>query len=138
MQKRSSFGRSDGFEGWQKALFIIGVLGVVLLIAFLAHKQFLASPVKKDTYQLVSLSTGEVYFGKIQNINDEYVELKQAYTQAADSKEATQQGGVVLNRLSVSVAKPEDTMFIARDKIVHWENLQKDSKIVQAIENDNK
>lgn len=145
MFQRHSFSRHKGDVGDGKKLAIIlAVVGVVSLIGLWWWGQYIANPIKRDTYQLVSLDTGEVYFGKLQNLSGEFVTLKRVYTQARDQQTtavadaANQQSGVVLNRLSVSVAKPEDTMYIARDKIVHWENLQRDSKIVQAIENDNK
>lgn len=144
MFQRHNFSRSHSDIGDGKKLAVILAVVAVLAAAGLwMWGHYVTNPIKRDTYQLVSLETGEVYFGKLQSLSGEYVTLKRVYTQAPEENRvqdgaAAGQNGVVLNRLSVSVAKPEDTMYIARDKIVHWENLQRDSKIVQAIENDNK
>lgn len=115
-------------------LLIAGVAGVYRLVGG-------GDDINKDGYQLVSLTTGERFIGKLSGLDGEYVTLNDVYyqqqtdTQAAEGESAQleAQGQITVAKLSSTVAKPEDTMQIARDKIVHWENLQDDSKIVQAI-----
>lgn len=89
----------------------------------------------KDRYQLVSLVTGERYIGKLSNLSGEYATLTDVYYQqdAPVGQSQANATEITVAKLSASVAKPEDTMRIAKDKIVHWENLQDDGKIVQAI-----
>lgn len=147
MFRGKTFNRHDqaASSRYVAGVVIIAVIALLFIMGVRDAGIFGAEPVNKKTYQLVSLVTGEVYFGKLSNINQEYVTLNQVYTQdnsvvagqpsQEDSPPASE---VVLNRVSASVAKPEDTMYIARDKIVHWENLQWDSKVVKAIQNDNK
>ena len=91
--------------------------------------------IKRDTYQVVTLSSGESYIGRLHSTHGQYLTLSDVYYQRKnpDNQPETE---VTVVKLSSSVAKPEDTMYIASDKIVHWENLARDSKIVQVIEQD--
>lgn len=122
--------------------FVIAAIIVAVLIAvaaFVVWKSNMGSGVNRDGYQLVSLTTGERYIGKLSNLEADYVTLDNVYYQqnAAPEGEGEQQAqDITVAKLSSSVAKPEDTMKIASDKIVHWENLQDDSKIVEAIRQD--
>jgi hypothetical protein len=114
------------------------MLGIIALLVYRA----LAPAAGLDTskYQIVTLTSGESFIGKLSGLNKEYVVLDNVYyqqkpaTQSDAATPASQQ--VTVLRLSDSVAKPENTMRIARDKVVHWENLSNDSKIIQAIKQD--
>lgn len=115
----------------------IGV-GTVLLIALVGTAIYLAkvysTTIKHDTYQLVKLTNDEVYFGKLSGLNQQFVTLEDAYLQApSGSDDEDDDSNITIVKISATVAKPEDTMHIARDHIVHWENLQQDGKIIQAI-----
>lgn len=119
------------------------MLAVVLLVGFIIGFVFTAdirAGIKKGDYQLVTLTTGERYIGKLTGVKEKYVTLTNVYYQqntGADT--ADKEGGaadITVAKLSSSVAKPENTLHIASDKIAHWANLQSDSKIVQAIEKD--
>ena len=117
------------------AAFAIGIVAVLIYRA-------LAPAAGLDTgkYQIVTLTTGESFIGRLSGLNREYVVLENVYYQqntAAQSDTATPDNQqVTVLRLSDSVAKPENTMRIAHDKVVHWENLSNDSKIIQAIKQD--
>lgn len=107
-------------------------LGALVAVVFLLLPDF---RIKRDSYQLVTLSSGEVYIGKLQGTRGNYLVLHDVYYQRkkADGAPETE---ITVVKLSSSVAKPEDDMYIASDKVVHWENLARDSKIVQVIEQD--
>jgi hypothetical protein len=97
-----------------------------------------------DGYQAVFLSNGQVYFGKLEQdggwlvLNDIY------YLQASDSLQQktvpTENNNlnqnVQLVKLGTELHGPEDMMFIERDKVLFWENLKEDSKVVEAIQKD--
>lgn len=120
---------------------VVGALIVFMTTVFTLRFFGVGNGVKTDAYQLVSLTTGERYIGKLSTVSGEYVTLSEVYYQQeteqqsaeGESTQVQSQSQITVAKLSSSVAKPEDIMRISRDKIVHWENLQEDSKIVQAI-----
>jgi hypothetical protein len=135
----------DSSNSRRKMIFIAAAVAAVLLIAIAAVFTWRVanSPVKSDGFQLIKLTSGEIYIGKLNNpSSDDYVVLNQVYTQSGsdasqkDDQAQDENSELLLTRLSASVAKPEDTVYISRDKIVYWANLQSDSKIVNAIKND--
>lgn len=99
--------------------------------------------VNKDQYQAVFLSDGQIYFGKLSNIDKEYAVLEDIYylqveqqvqpvTEEAD--ETTQeQPQISLAKLGNELHGPEDQMYINRDQMLFWENLKADGQVVEAI-----
>lgn len=115
-------------------------IGVSVAIIVLATAAFfgwrsLQDPIQRDTYQLINLTTGESYIGKLESTSGRYLTLRDVYFQRKNAEDAPDTEVTVV-KLSSTVAKPQDVMYIASDKIVHWENLARDSKIVQVIEQD--
>ncbi len=99
------------------------------------------SSVKAKQYQAVFLTNGQVYFGKVKNVNADYVKLEEIYylqvqqtVQPKDGK-ATDNSNqeVSLAKLGGELHGPEDTMFINRDQVLFWENLKNDGKVAKAI-----
>lgn len=117
----------------RKWVYGAAIVIVAVLLAFLVWIIVgrMSSGVKSDTYQMVQLTNGEVYFGKMSLDSSEYVTLEDAYTQA-DAQEESRD--ITIVRLSATIAKPDDTIHIARDQVVHWSNLQSDSKVMDAID----
>lgn len=114
-----------------KAFVIAAIAGAVLVAAALLFAMFINSGIKGDQYQLVKLTTGEIFFGKLQGTQGEYLTLENAYfIQDAENMSDT----TILSRKS-TVAKSESPMRIKSDKVVYWENLAKDSKIAETIKN---
>lgn len=113
-----------------KVLWAVGA-ALVLLIAVPATLAILDTGIKRDQYQLIKLTTGELFFGKLQNSKGDYLTLENAYfiQGGEDASETT-----ILSRKS-TVAKGESPMRIKGDKVVYWENLAKDGKISQSIQN---
>lgn len=101
--------------------------------------------VDENSYQAIFLTNGQVYFGKLDDVNSQYVKVTDIYylqvQQTADKK--LQEGNnnadpkISLAKLGSELHGPQDTMYISRDQMLFWENLQgKDkSKVVEAIEN---
>lgn len=129
-------------------LLIVASLLVIttLLLGIIPRVQ---TTVKEDKYQAVFLLNGQVYFGKLDSLNNEYVILKDIYylqveqtvqpNQQSKPNEPAKQPNVSLVKLGNELHGPEDEMFIVRDKVVFWENLKDDGKVVQAIkENQNR
>lgn len=113
-----------------KLLWFAGV-ALALLITVPAALAIMDTGIKRDQYQLIKLTTGELFFGKLQNSKGEYLLLENAYF--IQDGEATTET-TILSRKS-TVAKGESPMRIKADKVVYWENLAKDGKISQSIQN---
>ncbi len=118
-------------------LIVVSLLVIVTMgISLLAQRQNL---IKKDQYQAVFLSNGQVYFGKLRAASNQYVNLKDVFylqqnqQQVQQPADQSQQNNLSLVRLGNELHGPENEMFIDRDQILFWENLKEDGKVVQAI-----
>lgn len=96
--------------------------------------------VKGPQYQALFLTNGQVYFGKLTNVDSTYVKLTQIYylqvqqtVQPKDNSSAANNQNVTLAKLGGELHGPEDTMFISRSQVLFWENLKNDGKVAQAI-----
>jgi hypothetical protein len=117
---------------------LIFVAVIALCVGFFAWQYFRSPSRGIDTsrYQLVTLQSGERYIGKLSGLGDSYATLKDVYYQQTNTPTANasdKSTEITVVRLSDSIAKPDNTMHIAKGTITHWENLSSDSKIVQAI-----
>lgn len=95
--------------------------------------------VNKDGYQAVFLTSGQVYFGKLEDGEPGQVKLTDIYyLQGAEYEEGGQIAGgseaqISLAKLGNELHGPEDTMHISRDNLEFWENLKEDGQVVTAI-----
>lgn len=119
---------------------IIGAVLVVLVTGGFLWYQSARSGLDADRYQIVTLITGERYIGNLSKLNAQYVVLDNVYYQqeppSQSDESAADETQITVLRLSDTVAQPDNTMHISRDKLVHWENLSNDSKVVQVIRQD--
>lgn len=93
--------------------------------------------IKKDAYQAVFLSDGQVYFGKITSMNTAFTEITDIYylrtgqeVQGGTSKASTD---VSLAKLGSELHGPEDKMIIATQQITFVENLKASGNVTSAI-----
>jgi len=120
-------------------VLIVAALSITAALAVGVWKSFdTTSTIKSDQYQAVFLDNGQVYFGRLSDLNSEYVELTDIYylqvdqqVQPDQSSEPQQQ--ISLAKLGNELHGPEDQMFINPDKIVFWENLKTDGQVTTAI-----
>lgn len=127
------------------------ITGVVVLLIGAVCVTIWISQIKnpgaldKNAYQAVFLSNGQVYFGKIQNVNVEQVELSDIYylqTQQSDGKsgnDATKKlednnNEIKLIKLGNELHGPQDKMVITKPQVLFWENLKSDSRVSKAID----
>lgn len=103
--------------------------------------------IKSDRYQAVFLLNGEIYFGKLQAANDKSYRLTDIYyiqpksktsDTTEDTTKQTQSNGIQLIKLGKEVYGPEDEMFISKDQVLYYENLNTDSQVTQLIDKDKK
>ncbi len=125
------------------------IIILLVLVVILGGGYFLkvkystqTTTVNVGTYQAVFLATGQVYFGKLEE-GKRSATLRNVYyleattpLQSEDGTEAVPSPGknIQLVKLGNELHGPEDEMFIERDKILFWENMKADSKVMEAIE----
>ncbi len=89
--------------------------------------------------QAVFLNTGQVYFGNISSVNNEYFVLDNIYylqTANADTTAANQtaaSNNISLVKLGCELHQPYDRMVVNRDQVTFWENLKTDGQVAKAV-----
>jgi hypothetical protein len=142
--KKKRVGINFGKFGAMVVLFGVAILAAALVVAlvFGTNEQKSESElVKTDKYQAVFLDSpdGQVYFGKLGVYNDDlyvlndifYVRVEQPIQPEGQNQQT--QPNISLAKLGNELHGPEDVMFIARDKVLYWENLKDDGQVVSAI-----
>lgn len=127
-------------------IWISVILAAALVVAggwYVLRGMFASSGIDSSKFQAVFLTSGQVYFGRMQVLNDNYIKLTdvfyiQADTAAADSQNpqdanSDSSNSMQLIKLGNEVHGPEDAMIISRDQILFYENLREDGKVVQII-----
>lgn len=139
--------RKQSSRGFSKPIMIVIIAVVVVLLAVggwfaWSNMSGNADGVKRDQYQAVFLTNGQVYFCKLSDTQSTYVKCSDIYylqvqqnVQPADNKDnkSTDQSQVSLAKLGSELHGPEDSMYISRQQVLFWENLKNDGKVVQAI-----
>jgi len=118
-------------------LVIIIVIGGGLML-FNVMRSNLA--INKGEYQAVFLTNGQVYFGKLKSINNDYLVLDNIYylqvqqsVQNGTTTTTTDQNQAQLVKLGNELHGPEDQMQISSKQVLFWENLKTDGKVAQSI-----
>jgi hypothetical protein len=130
---------------WLRIIFVVLLFsGTVLAIAIAGllyiGKDKEAKYVDTGMNQAVFLTNGQVYFGKVKAVTDDYVNLTGIYylnsqqQPDAANKTETQQTSFSLVKLGCELHGPSDQMIINRDQVSFWENLKSDGKVAKAIE----
>ncbi len=121
------------------------LIALVLLagLAFGAWKLFFsgtgADGIDRGKYQAVFLSNGtitnNVYFGKLERMNDGYYKLTDAfYVKAAETTEENQDSNdITLTKLGSEIYGPQDVLIIPREQVLYYQNMKDDSRITEAI-----
>lgn len=127
------------------AIFL-GVAGWLLW----PSQQSIAGAIDSDKYQAVFLSNGQVYFGNLSVVSNDFMKLTGVYylerqlTAAATTEgddESTNQpvntsdNNFQLLKYSDVLYGSEDAMIISSDDIIRFENLRTDGVVAKAIAN---
>lgn len=129
-----------------KLVYVVAALGAALLLAlggWFMWNQSSSALIDSGKYQAVFLTNGQVYFGKLDRVGDDYYTLEkifylQATEQAGNNpQEASDQtepsNDVQLIKLGTEVHGPEDEMVIGREQVLFYENLKDDGSVVKSI-----
>lgn|GEM_PF-186792 len=127
-------------------VLIIGGVIVVALLGWLLWSGFQNSKTAIDSskYQAVFFTNGQVYFGKLESFNGDYMKLQDVFylqgqkTDDGESsnpqQEATNSNDVQLIKLGEEIHGPEDEMIISKEQVLFYENLKADGKVAQSID----
>jgi hypothetical protein len=130
--KQSSKNRMYPHKWFILFLIVLLVLGLSL---FFAKGMVKSQSVNSDGYQAVFLVNDQVYFGKLSQ-HGHWLELREVYYLAQPLQTTgandTQQN-IQLVKLGSELHGPEDVMYFGKDKVLFWENLKDDSRVVQKI-----
>ncbi|HSX23807.1 MAG TPA: hypothetical protein VLE74_01780 [Candidatus Saccharimonadales bacterium] len=121
-------------------LFCITVL-LVALVAYIAFGGPAAQGkyVDKTKMQAVFLNGGQVYFGKITNINDKFMRVGDIYYLRVnqqvqpDGSTSNANQDVSLVKLGCELHGPQDSMVISQQQVIFWENLKDDGQVAKAV-----
>lgn len=133
---------------WIKNVTAAVVIVAVLAAAgwfFWSNQRGIAATIDTDKYQAVFLSNSQVYFGKLTNVNGDYMKLTNVFylerqltaETATESEEDAAAGDNNFQLLKYSdvLYGSEDAMIISKDDIIRYENLRSDGVVAKAIAN---
>lgn len=92
-----------------------------------------ANIVDKDRYQAVFLGTDQVYFGRVLELNNKYINLSDVYYLSAQQSADNKETNLELVKLGCEVHGPQDQLVINRDQVAFWENIKEDSTVAKGI-----
>lgn len=137
--------KKDKPSKWYVWPLIVVAIILALLAGWWAWSNLRGGVAIDDSkYQAVSITDGQVYFGKLSMLNDEYVKLSNAYYlqaqvgEGASSEETAEAGSdqnsVKLIKLSNKIYGPEDEIIIPKSQVMSFENLKPDGQVAQWLD----
>lgn len=125
---------------------VVSLIVIALVVAgafwwFSRDEGTVTGQINQDKYQAVFFTNGQVYFGKLSSIGDEYFKLQDVYYLQADSEESKnpqdttkkQAGDVQLIKLGSEIHGPDDEMTISESQILFFENIKDDGDVGKSI-----
>ncbi|MEK7603473.1 MAG: hypothetical protein AAB459_04525 [Patescibacteria group bacterium] len=118
---------------------------IVALCAYLVLGGGNASNEKKfvdsSKMQAVFLNGGQVYFGKLKDLNKNYLRVSDIYYLRVNQQVQpnqqnngqAQQNDISLVKLGCELHGPQDEMLINREQVIFWENLKDDGQVAVAV-----
>jgi len=130
------------FAGSKVASIILLFTATILAVAAIAAIGFANSKSESDAVdttkmQAVFLNGGQVYFGRITELNKQFMQLNDIYylrvNQQIQPDGEAQSNDISLVKLGCELHGPEDQMVINREQIIFWENLKNEGQVAQAV-----
>lgn len=118
-------------------LSITVVIVGVLLALFFFEGDREDKFVDSSKHQAIFLNNGQVYFGNITDLNNDFLTLSNIYylrvNQQVQPGQQASQNDVSLVKLGCELHGPQDSMVVNRDQVTFWENLKDDGQVAKAI-----
>lgn len=144
---KHGFGVNGKEPKWLRVTFVVLLFSLTILAVAIAVLFYVGKPnekelVDKTKVQAVFLTNGQVYFGKVADINSKYVDLQNIYylnsqqqpESSTNKNTSQQQTSFSLVKLGCELHGPADRMVINREQVSFWENLTSDGKVAKAID----
>ena len=97
--------------------------------------------VDKTKFQAIFLNGGQVYFGKVRELNTKFITIDNIYylrvNQQVQPNQTTANAAdqdVSLAKLGCELHGPTDVMIINREQVLFWENLKTDGQVTKAVD----
>jgi hypothetical protein len=141
----------DKRDMWNRVGIVGALLAVVILLIGLVALVYSSNNDTRDTeskyinttkLQAVFLNTGQVYFGNIQTLNNNFVVLTNIFylqtnsssgSSSSSSTSSSSSNNVTLVKLGCELHMPYDQMVINRSQVTFWENLQSNGQVAKAV-----
>jgi len=134
---------------WGRVGVVAAVVSVVILLLALVVLACVAKPTSDDEskyvytnkLQAVFLDTGQVYFGNLKVLNDNYFVLTNIFylqtssSSGSSTSSSNTSSSVSLVKLGCELHQPYDQMVINRAEVTFWENLQSTGQVAKAVAN---
>lgn len=133
---------------------ILAVIGAVIIgfLVWFNISQTSGYYIQSSKFQVVVLSNNQIYFGKLQRLNDQSYRLTNVYylqeqtaggassttDPAAKADQAASTATPQLVKLGNELHGPDDAMFFNDTQVLYWENLKSDGKVSKAIQEHSK
>jgi hypothetical protein len=122
------------------AAIVVLLIGITLLLYANNSntKDTESSYIKDSKLQAVFLNTGQVYFGNINVLNNNFFVLSnifylQSNSSSTTATTSTSSSDVTLVKLGCELHMPYDQMVINRSEVTFWENLQSNGQVAKAV-----
>ncbi len=134
----SNLGKA-GNMGFLLLIVTLFVLAIFSMVMFKGGNTGEGKLVDKTKFQAVFLNGGQVYFGKVNELNSKFVDMRDIYylrvnQQVQPNANTSNSNDISLVKLGCELHGPEDQMTINREQVVFWENLKNDGQVAKAIE----
>ncbi len=137
-EKKQKHSVKQGFRARRQLLLAVGAFSLLLIGTIAGFWYFLPKQrINTSSYQIVYMTNGQAYFGKLQNTSGDYLVLQHPYTtqsiKANETDETAAAATATLIKVSDQVYGPEDSIAIKTTQVTFWQNLRSDSKVATAI-----
>ena len=119
-----------------QALATLIIAGALCIIAFQVSHRHGKLPELSSQYHAVALMNGQLFFGRIDSLGDDYTVLRDVfYIQARQKPGSTEVANVLIKR--GGEAHAPDRMIINRQQVLLIEPVKQDSQIAKLIAEQN-
>ncbi len=142
---RSSKAGVKSMVGLKLASVVLLFAATILVVALL-WTIVLGSPATQSKHvdtskmQAVFLNGGQVYFGHINDLNNDYMRVRDIYYLRVNQQVQPDQADAQASANDISLVKlgcelhgPTDEMVINSEQVVFWENLKDDGQVAKAV-----
>jgi len=136
MEEFSEEYKTPLFQKLKAALLVLVLAGAAVIIVVLARGESDLTVRDPGAYQAVFLDNGQVYFGRLKNLNDDFVSLTDIYYLQSGALQQGEEVGAQIDliKLGAELHQPRDEMIIHKDHIVFYEDIGRESEVAKLIE----